>query len=157
MLYRDAGMSRAIAAVSAEMDRLFDTLAGGPGGPSSAPVRPVGRVGVNAWETDESFVIELEAPGFRREDLSLEFTGGALTIRGERTIARPEGARVLRAERGSGAFERTLRVRAAVDPEGVTASLDGGVLTVTLPKAAEARPRRIEIAPAGDAPAVESA
>jgi HSP20 family protein len=77
----------------------------------------------------------MDVPGVGREDLKLSAVGDQLTVRGERR--RPdylEGTRVIRSERSYGRFRRVVRLPADVDPQGIKASLDAGVLQVSLPR-----------------------
>lgn len=100
---------------------------------------------VNAWEDAHNLYLEAELPGFKIEELDITFTGGELTIRGTRNETKPEGATFYRRERPSGSFSRTLRVGTEVDASKISASLTNGVLTVTLPKAEAAKPRKIDV------------
>jgi HSP20 family protein len=79
------------------------------------------------------------------EELEVYVQGGELTIKGERKSAGSEGAVYHRQERGLGAFARVLRLPMEVKAEAVKAALKNGVLTITLPKAEAAKPRKIEV------------
>lgn len=100
---------------------------------------------LNAWEDAQALHVEAELPGFRIEDLEITMKGNELTISGTRADAAIEGATLHRRERPSGSFSRTLRIGTEVDAGAVSASLKHGVLTVTLPKAEAAKPRKIEV------------
>ncbi|TVQ32740.1 MAG: Hsp20/alpha crystallin family protein [Phycisphaeraceae bacterium] len=130
-----------------EMDRLFNTFF--QGAPmfetASAPTPRRLFPALNAWETPESLMIEAELPGFRMEDLDISLLGDELTIRGVRTETQTEGLNFRRRERISGEFARTVTLPVEVDPDRVSASLRDGVLTIELPKAASARPRKIQV------------
>lgn len=143
MLTRTLLQNDPFVALSREMDRLFETFA--PTG-TSAPALVRGQFPMlNIWQTDEEVHVEAELPGFRREDVSVLVFDDELTLKGERRIEHPEEARIVRAERAAGSFERSVRLPVAVDADGTTASFTDGVLHITLPKAAAALPRRIKI------------
>jgi HSP20 family protein len=100
---------------------------------------------IDIYETDDRYVITAEVPGISREQVDLAVQDNRLTIRGSRSGSEPESARHYhQVERGHGSFLRSFEFADAVDPEGITADLRNGVLTVTLPKSA-APPRTIEI------------
>jgi HSP20 family protein len=105
---------------------------------------------VNVREEDDVFHVEAEVPGLApgRVEVSVR-NGTELTIEGDRPSADAPGF-WHRRERGTGSFRRVLTLPAPVDPERVEARLEHGVLRLTLPKAEEARPRRINVQ--GEAP-----
>lgn len=124
-----------------EMNRLFGRYANGaPGFPPS--VYPP----VNVWEDENSYFVEAELPGFRSEDLEMYVTSeNQLSIKGERTPPKLEKGAWHRQERGYGSFSRLMDLPGAVDGGRVSAEFKAGVLTITLPKKEEAKPRRIEV------------
>jgi HSP20 family protein len=102
---------------------------------------------VDILEQDDAIRILAELPGVRPEDVQLSVEGNVLTIHGQKREPTGERAeRVHRSERLYGEFERTFTLPASVDAARITAAYHAGVLTVTLPKAEHARPRRIPIA-----------
>ena len=101
---------------------------------------------VDARETDHSFIIQADTPGFESDDIELTFDDDVLTIRGARETHSDEVEGSLqRRERWTGSFERRLRLPSSIDVDQVTADLEQGVLTVTLPKSTVAQPRRIQV------------
>jgi HSP20 family protein len=125
-----------------EMDRLFAQPAGAPRGRPLAPSFPP----VNGWEDEEAFHFEAELPGFKQEDLTIQVQRrNQLTIQGERKTDPSLQGVWHRRERGTGRFQRTFVLPLAVEADKVEARLENGVLHLTLPKAAEARPRRIVV------------
>ncbi len=94
---------------------------------------------------DTGFVLELEVPGVREQDLQITVENGVLTVRGERSFEAPPGYRVQLQERPFGKFKRAFRLSNNVDTEAVSAALKDGVLTVRLPKRAEAQARQISV------------
>lgn len=123
-----------------EMDRFFQD-----GNSGRRSLSPTAFPPINAWEDDAHLFVETELPGLDLEDLEILVVGNKLTIKGERRFPSMEGLKWLRQERGFGSFQRELSLPDQVDSESVSAELTGGVLTITLPKRAEEKPRRIEI------------
>jgi HSP20 family protein len=127
-----------------EMDRLWTSFLGdGVEPPWTGLVR--GHPAVNVWETDEAVFAELEVPGLKGEELDLSVVGDQLTIRVERPEVGEEGVVYHRRERPVGSFTRVVRLPAMVAAENVAAELKDGVLTIKLPKAEAARPRKIQV------------
>lgn len=98
---------------------------------------------VDLYETAERYVVTAEVAGLAREDIQLQLHEGKLTIRGERPPYDPSSVRFERVERGHGRFSRTFVLPHPVDPTGITAEMDNGVLTVLVPKLFDRR--RIDI------------
>jgi HSP20 family protein len=95
---------------------------------------------------EDQLVLAAELPGVSREDLSLDVEGRHLTIRGEKPApAEQEGDVSVHRERRFGSFERTFELGFEVDRDKIEASCRDGVLTVKLPKAEAAKPRKIEV------------
>ncbi len=95
-------------------------------------------------ETNDAYVVEVELPGVKREDVSIEVAGRRLTVSGERKERERVGI-LRRRTRTVGRFHYEVVVPGEVEEDGVSASMDEGVLTVRLPKPASARPRRIPV------------
>ncbi len=96
-------------------------------------------------ETEDAYSVEIELPGVKREDIDIQLGDRQLTVSGE--VREKERTGVLRRRtRRVGHFQYAVTLPADVDPDGVSARLDDGVLTVRVPKSAQAKPRRIEIA-----------
>ena len=101
---------------------------------------------VDIFEEADAIRIMAEVPGVKREDVKISLEGNVLTIHGQKQQAAEERTeRVHRYERTYGVFERTFTLPASVDANKIKASYDQGVLTITLPKMAEARPRQIQV------------
>jgi len=131
-----------------EMDRLLTGVTTALGAPSrSAGGR--GQPAVNVWESGDALFVELEVPGLKSEQLELSVVGGELTIKVERPEIEEEGVTYHRRERPVGSFTRVVRLPVEVDADRVQAELRNGVLTITLPKAEAARPRKIQVATTG--------
>jgi HSP20 family protein len=100
---------------------------------------------MNVSETDSDYTIEAELPGFRMEDIEVAVLGDEVTIKGQRTLTAPDTATYLRRERRGGAFSRTFTLPEHVQVDKVAASLNDGVLLITLPKSPAAQPRKIAV------------
>lgn len=101
---------------------------------------------LNVMEDDENLYVCAELPGVAPEDIEISVHGDALTIRGERKVTETEKkVSFHRREREFGVFRRVLNLPVKIDPENVTAKSGDGLLKVVLPKAAESKPRKIEI------------
>lgn len=102
---------------------------------------------VDVLESDNELRLTAELPGLTRDDVSITLENNVLTISGERKFEKEsEKDNYHRIERAYGRFSRSFTLPAHVSVDDVKADFRDGVLQVTLPKAAEARPRRIEIA-----------
>lgn len=122
--------------------QLFDESSPAVRGTRSYPA-------LNVWETDIELFAEAEVPGLKMEDLEVLVEGAELTIRGQRTPTETSG-NVHRRERGVGRFSRTVQLPVEINADKVQAVLRDGVLTITLPKAERAKPRKIEVHAAGE-------
>lgn len=110
---------------------------------------------INLREDADALRLECELPGLTLEDLDITTLGRQLTIRGERKDPGDPPETYRRRERPSGAFVRTLELPYEIDRDRVQAVLEDGVLEITLPKAAEAKPRRISVRGAGEEKRIE--
>ena len=114
----------------------------------TAPTHKGWMPAVNVEETSESILLTAELPGLGEDDVEIELENNILTIRGEKREEREEGeegGRYHLWERRYGSFQRSFTVPRTVNPEDIDAGFDSGVLTVTMPKAAEAKGRKISI------------
>jgi HSP20 family protein len=92
-----------------------------------------------------NFVLRADVPGLTEEDLQISVAGNTVTLRGERKVQVPEGYSTHRRERSAVSFAKSYQLPTRVDADNVTATLKHGVLTLTLPKVADARPRQISV------------
>ena len=121
-----------------EVDRLFYDFESGAADQGTAPMLSVEDKG-------EALLLRAELPGIAEKDLELTVTGTSLTLKGERKVEAPAGYTTHRNERSTYRFARTFELGTKVEPDKAQASLTHGVLTVTLPKAAEAKPKQIQV------------
>lgn len=131
----------------AEFDDLFgrignllETTVGGGLAPAAGAWAPTADVS----ETDDAYLIEVELPGLKRDDIDIEMGERELTISGEFKERERTGV-LRRGTRRTGRFEYRAMLPGEVDAEGVNAALTDGVLTVNVPKVEAAKPRHIEI------------
>lgn len=100
---------------------------------------------LDLYQTSDDVVAVVELPGMRKEDIEISLHDGALTIGGERKDETPEGDKSARAERFVGKFRRSVSLPTRVDANKVNATYKDGILTVTLPKAEEVKPKQIQV------------
>lgn len=124
-----------------EVDRLFNTFSTGTE-PFFSRVYPA----LNVTEDADNLYVRAELPGVKANSLDISVVEGRLLITGERKIeAEGEKTGYHRKEREAGIFRRTIALPSRVDPGKVSAGMKNGILTITLPKAEEAKPRKITV------------
>jgi HSP20 family protein len=112
---------------------------------------PVGTLGlaIDLLETPDAYILTASVPGVKPADVSITVLGDTVTIGGRRVEPDaqkgPEGSRWLIRERHFGAFDRAVKLPTVVKADEASAEFEDGVLTVTLPKAEEAKPRTIAV------------
>ena len=117
------------------------------------PLLSQDKAGKNAWspaldvyDDKDTFVVTLEAPGLKKEDFEISWHDGNLNVAGERKEDKPEeGRSYFRRERFLGRFSRAVALPADVQADKIAATYKDGVLTITLPKAEQAKPKHIEV------------
>lgn len=125
-----------------EMDRVFGRYGDRRPAPLAARTYPP----MNLWEDDDNLFLEAELPGVGAEDLEVYVTGGnQLSLKGQRQRPEQPAGTWHRQERGEGSYSRMLDLPCRVDSDKVSAQFRHGVLTLTLPKSAEVKPRRITV------------
>jgi HSP20 family protein len=143
--------ARRIASLRDEVDNLFNLTFGrllqspqdsGPGTQLLEGWFPA----VDLFEDKESLVVRAEVPGMKKEDIEISLHDGYLTVSGERKQDQTyAAAETYRSERWLGRFQRTISLPCQVDADKIKAAYTDGILTVTLPKAEEAKPKQIPI------------
>jgi HSP20 family protein len=123
-----------------EIDRLFES-------PLSRATEFLGWApAFDVYEEKDNFVVKAELPGMKKEEINVSLHDGDLIISGERkSETKSEGTEVYRAERYFGKFQRTVSLPPTVAANNVKAEYKDGILTVTLPKSEDAKPRQIEV------------
>ena len=131
---------RELESLTGQMNQFLESAFGQSGFITGGGWAPA----VDVEETDDAYMVEAELPGVKRDDVQVEVSGGVLTITGE--FKERERTGILRRRtRRTGRFEFRTTLPTAVDSDAISASLHDGVLAVKVPKAAEAKPRRVEI------------
>ena len=123
-----------------EFDQLVNSVFGPTNGTAQVSWTPLADV----TETDDAWLFEVEVPGLKRDDITVEATGNELVITGEYKEKERVGL-LRRRTRRVGRFEFRTTLPAEVDVEQISADLADGVLTVRVPKREAAKPRRIAI------------
>jgi len=126
------------------MDRLFeDSFVTRRGFPS---LWNGDTLALDVYETNEALVIKTSLPGVKPEEVDITVTGDVLTIKGEtKSEEKVENANYLRQERRYGSFQRSVQLPGDLKSEKAEASFENGVLTLTIPKAEEAKPKTIKV------------
>ena len=127
-----------------EIDRLFVS----PLGELTRPSHLLSgwTPALDVYEEKDHFIVKAELPGMKKEDIEVSFYDGGLSVSGERkSETKHEDAEVYRAERFFGRFQRTVTLPTPVAVDKAKASYMDGVLTITLPKTEEAKPKHIEV------------
>jgi HSP20 family protein len=141
--------AREIESLQQEMNRLFGSLFDSQGGRVLAADRRW-VPSMDLVETGDHYVLRADLPGVQPGDVKVELEDDVLTISGERKLSQEtqEGG-VRRIERASGAFARSLTLPSGIDPSGIQASFEHGVLEVKVPKPEERKPHRVQVQVAG--------
>ncbi len=124
-----------------ELERAFAQNGHGRSASNAAVFPPL-----NMWESEDNFYMEAELPGFEMEELEIYVTGGnQLSIAGQRKPPELKGGAWHRQERAFGKFRRTFELPCDVNADAISANFAYGILTLTMPKCEEVKPRRIEV------------
>lgn len=106
---------------------------------------PVYTPRVDIVETEREFRLTADMPGCDEESMAVDLEGNTLVLRGTCTLQPPAGYALTYQEYRSGNYERTFTLGSSIEREGIQATVRDGVLSLTLPKAREAQPRRIAV------------
>jgi HSP20 family protein len=143
-----------------EMNRLFNTFFDQPAQTErgNGPTRRW-LPAMDIVETGDRYLLRADLPGLKEGDVNIQFEDKVLTISGERKsdyASQPQG--YYRLECGYGSFTRSLTLPDGVDPDGISASFDAGVLEISIPKPEQKKPRSVQInvAPSAKTEIIES-
>jgi len=142
--WRDVSPLQRLLTLHGQLDNLFHCAWGQADGSgfefvSSAPA-------LDLFEEKDSFTVKVELPGMKKEDIAISLDDGVLTVSGERKAnTPPDGATFVRRETTPGRFERNVTLPSRVDAEKIKAAYTDGVLSITLPRAEEAKPKQIPV------------
>ena len=120
-----------------ELDRLTDAMLGTRSRPAVMPM--------DAYREDSQFKIHLDLPGVAVDSIDLTVEQNVLTVRAEREPVQGDDEETVVAERPHGVFSRQVFLGDTLDADRLTADYDAGVLTITIPVAEKAKPRRVEV------------
>jgi HSP20 family protein len=120
-----------------QFDRLYQQVAGTTARPAAMPM--------DAWREGQEFVVQFDLPGVNPDAIDLTVERNALTVRAERRPARGEDAEMVINERPVGVFTRQLLLGDTLDAGKLTADYGSGVLTLRIPVAEQAQPRKISV------------
>ena len=127
-----------------DFDSIFDQLSGRSAAPYASMPMDAYRRGSDVW-------VHLDLPGVAADSLDIAVERNVLTVSGERAWERQEGDRVYLNERRQGTFRRQVTLGEGLDADGIEADYTDGVLTLRVPVAEKAQPRKIQITPGGKA------
>lgn len=134
-----------------DFDRLTEQVLSPAGAARTPRFMPM-----DVYRDGDTFVLIVDLPGVDPDSIDLNVDNGMLTIRAERTSASGENLDWILSERYAGAYMRQLTLGEGVDTEHITAGYDAGVLTVTIPVAEKAKPRRIQVTGGGASTAIRA-
>lgn len=120
-----------------DLDRLAESMQGTRSRPAVMPM--------DAYRDNDHFVIHLDLPGVTADSIDLTVEQNVLTVHAERKPAQGESGEAVVAERPHGVFSRQVFLGDALDADNLSADYDAGVLTVTIPIAEKAKPRKVEV------------
>jgi HSP20 family protein len=130
-----------------EFDQLAQQFISGGRSPRSFPM--------DAYKRRDDFLVHMDLPGVDPSSIDITVEGSNLTISAERRFEQQEEDQILVSERPQGRFSRDLRIGTQVDSDAIEANYDDGVLTLRLPVAAQAKPRRVEVRSSGQQRTIE--
>ncbi len=127
-----------------EMNRVFDSFFNGVDEPGL--LNGTWAPAVDVAEGEDSYTVKMELPGVKKDDVKITLESNILTIRGEKKAeSEVKEKNYHRTERSYGSFQRSFTLPTTVKNDRIDAVYKDGILTVTLPKAEEAKPRQIEV------------
>jgi HSP20 family protein len=135
-----------------DFDRLTDQLLGTPAGSARAPR----FMPMDLYRSGDHYVLHADLPGIDPGSVDISVDNGTLTIRAERSGRTDEEVQWLTSERFTGTFQRQLSLGDGIDSDAISATYDNGVLSLTIPVAEKAKPRRIEIGSRSSHPVIEA-
>ncbi|RLT44609.1 MAG: Hsp20/alpha crystallin family protein [Chloroflexi bacterium] len=141
---------REMVSMRNQMDRLMSDVFSAPATWQNDEYAGYTRLALDVTENDENYTVHASVPGINAEDLEISFIENTLTIKGETKDERvDENEKWHLRERRFGSFMRSISLPTSVKADAIDAHFENGVLTLTLPKAEEIKPRRIAIKPNG--------
>ena len=120
-----------------ELDRLAQQVLGTVARPAAMPM--------DAWQEDKEFVVTFDLPGVKADSVDLDIERNVLTVKAERPDPAGKDTEMIASERPRGVFSRQLILGDTLEVENIKATYDAGVLTLRIPVAEKAQPRKIQI------------
>jgi len=127
-----------------ELDRLTQQMLGTDGTLARPSAMPM-----DAWREGDTFRVEFDLPGVDPQSIDIDVERNVVSVKAERP-PRPNDVEAIAAERPRGLFSRQLILGDTLDTEHITANYDSGVLTLQIPVAEKAKPRKVSVAVSGD-------
>ena len=131
---------REMTAMQSSLDRLFDDS-----WRTVWPVNTGNTLPLDLYETDKNYFVSVAAPGLNEDQFNIRFEDSVLTITADVPQPQIENAKVLIQERGAGHYSRSIVLPQSVNVDQAEAHYENGILALSLPKAPEAQPKRIEV------------
>ena len=147
-----------LLSIQDEMNQLFTRAFGRerPGQAGEAVQQRLWAPALDISERKDAYVVTVEVPGIKAEDLDITLEDGLLTIKGERRFTQESSDQQFhRVERRYGSFRRSITLPSQVQADQIEASFENGVLEVVVPKAEEAKPKKISVRAGGGRQQVE--
>lgn len=132
-----------------ELDRLSQQMFGANGTTAHPAAMPM-----DAWRSGDEFMVAFDLPGIDPSSIDLDVERNVVTVRAERKPAVGADVEMIAAERPRGVFSRQLVLGDNLDTDRIAAAYDAGVLTLRIPVAEQAKPRKIEIGRSGERPQI---
>ncbi|MBY6414450.1 Hsp20/alpha crystallin family protein [Rhodococcus sp. BP-252] len=129
--------------------RELDSIAAGMFGSSSGSDRVPRFMPMDLYKVDDHYVLSADLPGVDPGSIDVDVDRGTLTLTAHRTAPSDGGVQWISSERFAGTYRRQIALGDGIDTERITASYDNGVLSVTIPLAERAKPRKIDISRSG--------
>jgi len=140
------GPFREISSLQKEMDRLFGQYLGRMRGAEEEGLAAAWAPAVDIYETEDKVVLKAELPGLKKEDIDIQVRENTLTLKGEKKFEKEvKEENYHRVERTYGSFQRSFTLPNTVKQEGIEATFKDGILEVSLPKAEEAKAKKVTI------------
>lgn len=125
--------------------RDLDSITSAMLGTSSGSARAPRFMPMDLYKLDDHYVLSADLPGVDPGSIDVDVDRGTLTLTAHRTAPETDGVQWIASERFAGTYRRQVALGDGVDPERISASYDNGVLSVTIPLAERAKPRKVEI------------
>ncbi len=135
-----------------DIDRMTESLLGVPSGTARSPR----FMPMDLYRSGDHYVLHADLPGVDPGSVSVDVDNGTLTIRAERTPRTEDGVQWISSERFTGTYQRQLALGDGIDADRIKATYENGVLTLSLPVAERAKPRKVEISTTSDSRTIEA-